>query len=255
VERKNEDLKLVRVIYIDEAGASIEEPVFTWASAIVKDTVWLRVERKANDIIETLVPEELRPDFEFHAYDIFSGNNNWSRWRNREGKALRFEILRRFVGLIPKYKLPITECSWQRGADRDALLAEMLQGMAFSMCVDFVERWFTQHAKRDVGMLIADEQGEPRNEPKYKLEIRRSRKSIRAQGLFRRLHHIVDAIHFAGSQESIGLQLADACAFFIKRHHVGKAKDEAEEFYELIRPFIFQTTLIKSMGTVEAKKK
>jgi hypothetical protein len=250
-----DDLKLVRVIYIDEAGSSMEEPVFTWASTIVKDSVWLKVERKANHIIETLVPEELRSDFQFHAYDIFSGNNNWGLWRNRNGKALRFEILKQFVRLIPKYRLPITECSWLRGAERDPISAQIVEGMAFSFCVDFVERWFVQHAKRDVGMLIADEQGKPQKEPMYKLEIRRSRKSLRLHGMLGKLKHIVDTIHFAGSQESIGLQLADACAFFIKRHHMAKAKDEAEQFYELLRPFIFRSTVIDSTGTAQANHK
>ena len=53
------DLKLVRVIYIDEARSNREERIFTWATIIVKDSRWLAVERDAERIIETLVPEEL----------------------------------------------------------------------------------------------------------------------------------------------------------------------------------------------------
>jgi hypothetical protein len=243
------DLKLVRVIYIDEAGSSKEEPVFTWASIVIKDSIWLKIERDATKIVETMVPEKLRPEFEFHAYDIFSGNNRWADWRNRDGKALRFHILKEFVSLIPKYSLTVTECSWLKSQEsRPDEIIGMLQGMAFSICIDFVERWFGQHAKRDVGMLIADEQGRPHDESLYKLEIRRSRKFGRFMGILSQLQHIVDTIHFASSQKSIGLQLADACAFFIKRHHMGKAKDEAAQFYEIFRPLIYQATVIDSTG-------
>src|ERR1700730_7338075 len=111
VAKEQETLKLMRVIYIDEAGSSSEEPVFTWASIIVSDHHWLKIERLARGIIESLVPADLQPDFEFHAYDLFGGNNKWARWRNRDGKALRFEILKRFIGLIRRYRLPIFECS------------------------------------------------------------------------------------------------------------------------------------------------
>ena len=156
VEREN--LKLVKVIYIDEAGSSATEPIFTWASIIVRDARWLSVERAAERIIETLVPKELREDFEFHAYDIFGANKNWAPWRNRDGKALRFEILRQFVGLIPKYRLPITECSWHKGQEKhDDRFTKLTQGIAFLICIDSVERWFAKNAKSDVGMLIADD--------------------------------------------------------------------------------------------------
>jgi hypothetical protein len=50
------------------------------------------------------------------------------------------------------------------------------------------------------------------------------------------LFNFVDAVHFASRKESIGLQLADAAAFVIKRHLMGK--DNTEEFYKIIEPHL-----------------
>jgi hypothetical protein len=238
------NLDLVKVIYIDEAGSSFEEPVFTWAAVVIRDSQWLKLEREAQAIIDHFVPEELQSDFEFHACDLFGGSENWFPWRNRTGKELRFEILTEFISLIKRYRLPIIECSWKRDGERDAGINKLRQGVAFSVCVDSVERWFVQNARADVGMLIADVQGQRRDEAIFKEEILRAR---RVSSLYRRraaLRHIVDTIHFAGSHESIGLQLADACAFFIKRHHAAKPNDEANQFYELLRSRIFRSRLI-----------
>jgi Protein of unknown function (DUF3800) len=233
----------VKVIYIDEAGSSNNEPVFTWASVIIKDWQWLKVERLAKEIAETLVPEQLRPDFEFHACDIFNGSNAWSQWRNNVGKELRFEILKRLIGLIRRNRLPIIQCSWVKNGERDRDIIKLRQGLAFSVCVDSVERWFQEKAKTDVGMLVADVQGQRKDEAIFKQEIRRARTVSR---LSRKpaLRHIVDTIHFAGSHESIGLQLADICAFFIKRHYRAHPADEAEPFYDLLQPYICQSKMI-----------
>ena len=46
------------------------------------------------------------------------------------------------------------------------------------------------------------------------------------------LFNFVDALHFAASEESIGLQLADSAAFIIKRHLMGKSN--TEDLYKMI---------------------
>jgi len=55
-EIDKEDVTLVKVVYIDEAGSSDNEAVFTWAAIIIKDRQWLKIERLAKEIIETKVP-------------------------------------------------------------------------------------------------------------------------------------------------------------------------------------------------------
>jgi hypothetical protein len=75
---------------------------------------------------------------------------------------------------------------------------------------------------------------------KEKLEpsFKRLYQQLRVEGFtgspFLTLLNFIDALHFAASQESIGLQLADCAAFLIKRHLMGK--DSTEEFYKIIEP-------------------
>jgi len=216
--------------------------VFTWASIIVNDTQLLRIERKAQQIIEDLVPTRLREDFEFHACELFQGNGVWSRWRNQAGKSLRFEILKRFLGLIRRHRLPIAECSWPKHGERDGAAIKLRQGVAFSVCVDSVEHWLSDNAKHDCGLLVADDQGDRKDEAVFKKQIRRARKvSLLLATRRSALRHIVDTIYFASSHQAIGLQLADACAFFVKRHRMAQPADEAEKFYKLIRPYIYHS--------------
>ncbi len=51
-----------------------------------------------------------------------------------------------------------------------------------------------------------------------------------------RMDHLVDTLYFAASHESVGLQLADAASFLIKRHLMGKT--DSEPFYKLIKPCV-----------------
>jgi hypothetical protein len=51
------------------------------------------------------------------------------------------------------------------------------------------------------------------------------------------LYNFVDALHFADSRETFGLQLADCAAFLIKRHLMERS--DSEVFYKIIEPHIF----------------
>jgi hypothetical protein len=49
--------------------------------------------------------------------------------------------------------------------------------------------------------------------------------------------HIIDTVHFAGKSESAPLQIADACAFVIKRHLM--EKEDAATFFGTLRPQLY----------------
>lgn len=48
-----------------------------------------------------------------------------------------------------------------------------------------------------------------------------------------RFDHIVDTVYFGQSNESYGIQLADACNFFLKQHLAGN--QAAERFYAILK--------------------
>jgi hypothetical protein len=114
--------------------------------------------------------------------------------------------------------------------------------LAFLLCAERVERWFAKEADQETGMLIGDE-------TRAKAEMKKSLRSYRKVGIplgikEERLEHIIDTIHFADSHESFGIQLADFCAYFIKRGAAGKK--DSQEFCDAISSCVFQGTVFPS---------
>jgi hypothetical protein len=240
----------VRIIYFDEAGTSDvrEEPILVTTAVIIRDKYWLPIERDAQQIVDSIVPDTLRRDFEFHAGELFSGNAKGFQ-RNARDKAIRFEILRSFLGIVKKFKLPIIYVAH----DKRELPIKGAQEMAAHLqigrqiCAAYVENWLVQKTKgRDVGMLISDvRSSDNKTEEKLiKHYLMRSRKWPMFATVGPILEHVIDTIHFADSKESIGLQVADACAYVIKRHLMNPADTDAEPLYKIINPLLFATVMM-----------
>jgi hypothetical protein len=61
----------------------------------------------------------------------------------------------------------------------------------------------------------------------------RSQKNAEEERMLNSLH---DDMYFGDSRFSLGIQLADACSYFVGRHLEGDM--ETEGFYKIIEPFI-----------------
>jgi hypothetical protein len=87
--------KILRCVYLDDAGFGTEknEPIAVVAAVLVKaDQQWKSIERDVNDIIQPLVPEQDRANFEFHA-------RSYSRQVKRQStgkKSYGHEVLHEF---------------------------------------------------------------------------------------------------------------------------------------------------------------
>jgi hypothetical protein len=233
--------RLVRIAYFDEAGTALEsqEPFMVVGGVLVHgDTQWLPIESHTRKIIDTYVPEALQAKFVFHASHLFSDHPLFRRLISPEQ---RFQILRDFLGIIVQYDLPISYGAVTRRDFAKALprwkparRVSFSHQMAFTLCAMGFQGWFFNKAADEVAICVAD-----RNE-QTQLSLKENFVFLREQGLpanpILALFNFVDALHFAASQESIGLQLADSVAFVIKRHLMGKAS--TEEFYKLIEPQI-----------------
>ena len=117
---------------------------------------------------------------------------------------------------------------------------------AFVAAVQGVEYWMTKNAPDEVAMLIAEDT------PVIKAVL----KNVH-QGYTNRIYeghaeafnapHVIDTVHFAMKHESILLQIADHCAFIIKRHLMGKT--DTRELYDLLAPNI-QKEYTKATGII-----
>ncbi len=236
--------KLMRIVYFDEAGIASEaqEPITVVAGVIVDaDRHWLLLEQQIALLLSEYIPVEDRKNFEFHAKNLFSG----SVYLNKHmGRAKRHELLSRFASLLPTNDIPVLYGAIDRAGLRRANSAMIGGGRELGICflvaMAKTEIWFQDNAPQEVGLCIADE-------TKTKAPLKSLMRQFRNEPLVEEIvqsqfHHLIDTISFNGSEESLGLQLADVASFLIKRHLMGKA--DSEPFFKIIEPqVVWGTTM------------
>ncbi len=225
----------MRCVYLDEAGLGDErdEPITVVAAVLVHaDQQWRPLEADILNIIETLVPLSSRRGFEFHAKELFSSSKSFP-WK----MAVRHAILAEFLGLFRKYQLPVLTGAALRAQIRQLLETQnkkvpqkMLDlaahNFAFLDATRKVDFFLRTVAPGEVGMCFADDTVFQRKDwLRTTLDFFRKMNLTGNQG--DRFEHLVDTLYFAGSHESLGLQLADAAAFLFKRHLKGKKRFRA----------------------------
>jgi hypothetical protein len=231
--------RLVRIAYFDEAGIASEgqEPIAVTAGVLIHgDLQWPTVEWDANAIILNHVPKELWGGFYFHADHLYHDNK---RFKGLLSPTTRFQILREFAGLIDKYKLPVSYAAVTRDFIAEKLpnagpkaRTNLAQQWSFASCAIGFQGWFNREAdaSNEVAICVADRK--EKLEPSFKRLYQLLRLEGAGGSPFLTLFNFIDALHFAASEESIGLQIADCASFLIKRHLMGK--ENTEEFYKII---------------------
>lgn len=249
------------VVYFDEAGTGKieEEPFVVVAGVVVEpDREFKALENDLKEIVRYYIPEEDREGFVFHTTDLFGGRKYW-RDRDRWPKPLRWEILDRLTALIEKYDLPVPYgfVDKQLYVDRarevlgDIGLNDgmrMAHAAAFSTAAMGVQRLLDRHAKdkNAVAMFVAENLPEMRTFLKrvqylFKDPEQEVFKIPDGEGLRVPLTRVVDTLHFAEKTENSLLQLADVCAFCLKRYIM--KRPDSERF---IRPILPRTFFMMS---------
>jgi hypothetical protein len=232
----------VRVIYFDEAGVSDKnvEPIAVVSAVIVDgDSQWRPIEADIDDIIGRFVPEEDREHFEFHAKALFSRDKSLTK--GKWTRKLREDTLSAFLGLIPKHELYVISTAvdrqgWENAfpqdrRPKDGVMAA--QDFAFSACLQTVNTWFQVAAPEEVGICIADQSDRWKWMKDLPRHYRRHlpKDYVHADQLL--ITNIVDSVYFGDSHDSIGVQLADACSFFVKRHLM--KRENSEKFFHIFK--------------------
>lgn len=140
-------------IYIDEAGQSDREPV-TVVVGVVVDVMaqWKAAEAALGAVFDQMVPRRYRPDFYFHAKEI------WGSQKYREGwpKEDRLAFMKRVMALPMELELPIVIGKVRRDAGivmADGSLAgpEEHHVLAFGLCVEKADYYLRNY--RSAGHL------------------------------------------------------------------------------------------------------
>lgn len=243
--------KLVRIAYLDEAGLSnpLQEPYLVVAGIILHaDEHWRPLEEHLRSIGTRYLPDERKPLF--HAKDIFHGTGLFDRvkWPDRWPRARRWELLSELCEIPRKFELPVVFGYSQRERLRKRIMEQypsikeakahqVIHADAFTKAVIGVESWMRLSPNRNESvMIIAEDSPKIRGLLKFfhsGYTDRYAKVSEEDAKIFHS-NHIIDTVHFAAKRESMPLQIADACAFVIKRYLM--EKPDSVSFFDVLRP-------------------
>lgn len=223
---------VTRFVYIDEAGISnpIHEPFVVVAGVIVHaDKQLNELERRLQRVVERYIPKEHWDGFTFHATELFSGGGkvfDRSKWP----LAARLEIARDIAAIPSRMKLPlafgiIQREHWPMTFDASQMTPkEKIVGQhtsAYMTCAMQVEMWMRCKAPDEVTMMIAEDNDQARKMIKEMQNAHRNPNIIEGLGEdskkyfpFKKIKH---SPLFEQKSDSPALQLADFCAYVMKR--------------------------------------
>jgi hypothetical protein len=185
-------------------------------------------------LLDKYVPDH-PPGFSFHAYQLFGGTKFFAD-KDKWPLERRLEILDALAEIPDKFELPVAHCS----IDRRACAAEMGEPVTpeqlelvthshgFFYCALQVEMIMRAIAGHEVAMLIAEDRDQVRRMLKFVHAIFRGRTDSGHFSDFLRaieppfntivpFQRVVESVQFAQKNESSLLQIADLCAFAVKR--------------------------------------
>jgi len=229
----------MRLIYLDEAGISnpAEEPFLIVAGiAVNADRQFKEIEAYLDGMAQRHIAPQKRGLVAFHAMELFHGTKNFHR--DSWPFETRLAILDELASIPKKFDLPIC---WG-GTDREKVpnfldppseserhLEQLVHGHAFWKFIAQMEIVMRATANDEVGMLIAEDREAVRGilkighaifRGRVPQELQNSLEEIRKEAPWAKLlpaERIIEKVHFAQKTESSLLQIADICAFAIKR--------------------------------------
>lgn len=218
--------RLMRFVYLDEAGISDREPVTVVAGVVIDgDRQFRLLESYLHGLVEAYVPEDRRAGFAFHAKELANGGKTFVRGVYDEGS--RLQALRKLAGIPRRFLLPIV-IGWYRKTaipGKEKLTPEkranMSQALAYMQCAIAADAFMKQYAKIDeVAICVAE------NNDSARLAVRHAHNFLNAtrppELAFlnggERLSRIVDTVHFAAKSEAVLLQIADVVAYVVARY-------------------------------------
>lgn len=228
--------KLVRLVYLDEAGISskAQEPYLVVAGVIVHgDHQLAKVEAELERVVDAHIPNDLREGLVLHAGDIYGGNGKvFDKRRHPEWTMeRRMAILSDLAKIPSKTNILITSAIVERAKFPQTLtlpagekpdLTLEAHVCAFMACAIEIEQWMRKKAKREHCMVIME------NNDRAKKLILETQRYYQNKGLtaeleedhrkYFPLRQIKEDPAFQAKKASHPLVLADFVAFVIKRH-------------------------------------
>jgi hypothetical protein len=227
----------VRMAFLDEAGTSNpeQEPVLIVGGVIVNaDRQWKAVQKRIEALWYEHTPPDVPNGYPFHAMELFHGGRVFDRQRFPREK--RWEILDKLVAIPAEFNLAVIGGRATRAKYPDLISA---YAWAFADAASDIEGYMRMLPDRDeVASIIVEDN------PSLRSHVKTMQMMLQDERGMSGYHaHVRDALwltrimgepHFEKKSALSLLQLADVCAFVLKRLCLGKP--EIERFMAPLRP-------------------
>lgn len=246
-----EGTKVVRIAYMDESGVDPNDPLLIQAAIIVHgDAQLVPLCQKLDALIEKHIPEQHMEGFVFHAADIYNGNGIFkdrAQWPHER----RHAILDDLVSIPAAVGLPLAVAIIDKPQfrnDRSHLnhrkeaMEVAIHAMAIIQCEIGVELWMRNNAPDEIVHIIAEDNKDVRQAAREAHVLLKDGPRLAREGVQNPLIFpfvkIWDGLQFASKEESKALQVADVCAWAMRRFF--KSLDNGARFYGPLRPMIIR---------------
>lgn len=228
--------------YLDDSGVRQKDIVWQLLSAvIIDDRIFRDIEVLMGVCVEDLIPADRLEDFhEFHASELYRGSGIFDGIPEEK----RFHVIHRLLTLVRDYKLPIVYGAVDVQRLRKKYYASAVPAdIAFRICAIGIEDWISKQKPDDqLGIIILDN-CDKADKDTIKKSFRQLRKKLQPPHWTPgQLWHVLDDMFFGDSKDSVGIQLADVCSYFIAKHLQG-GDEVAEGFYQTISDYIVHSKI------------
>jgi len=242
----------VRIAHLDESGTGDpkREPFVVVAAVVIDgNKQWKALGQYLSDMAEQWVPKDKKPEFiAFHATELYAGGKIFERI---DGDFEHWwPILDELVSIPEKFDLPVifgyVPRRWflpggqQYKPDLSIEPLVLAQMMAFTMCSIGIEHWMQRATAPDeVAQMIMEHNDQTHKriketqrliaDPKYRTMLSPASRE------FFNISRIMWPINFQQKTDSSILQVADACAWAIRRRL--SRERNSERFYLPLRNY------------------
>lgn len=234
----------MRLVYLDEAGISDREPFAVVCAVVVDSDRQLKgLEAGLSDLADKCAPPGKRRGFIFHATELYGGGKTLVRGESppEHGRGFLKTLLQIPADNGMEVAMHFIEKAELTGDFRPSKASEravLYHTMAFIGCAVGIEMLMRTSYPNEVAHLVAEDNSQSRRLLRDAHNFLKNAELVAAlpsdiRGVLP-FQHIVDGLFFAEKTESSALQLADACAFTIRRHL--ECRNDAAEYYDLLVP-------------------
>lgn len=128
--------RLVRLVYLNEAGVAnrFQEPYLAACGVILNaDQDYRPIERHLQYLVRKHVDDHERLGFVFHAKEIWHGNKEFDRRRERWiERESRLQVLQDLADVVPKFHLSVV-CGYVHRLPFDEYTKQSCIGMSFAL--------------------------------------------------------------------------------------------------------------------------